>query len=557
MFFHRLKIEFRENRIYLALWFLVLATLTIFAISSWNAEIKLDPITGRLDNAMADFIGLLIIPVIFTPIVCTITTFRQDNLKDPSAFWNTRPVRPATLHTAKFIFLHLALTLPLTLCTFLISINALTFGDSMVYSAEAALWCSAAIHLAALASLHNHQWSKLLLLPATGFLGILFTAFLVNKLNLASPNPYNPSRSSANLLFTTSLLLIVFVIGGIALIKKPQLKFPIWSAVLVGSLTFPLLTANWLPNLSTSSETIALEPSEPIDTFTTGTTNHNGQYYYLLNYALSDLLPDSDRTPINLLSQQIDLNSLSEIDPALRVKVRSWNTGADQFPGEKNLQTIALAQKNKSYFKVSLSIEIPHNHAVQAAPKLDDLPRKNVTIEGEVHLVTMSLEDSFTIDAGQAFNKKGPGWAFSYLPSDTKNRLPSIHSKSFRLPLVSADLLQARLNNQDPFMTLRHRETGQFIMLKEGSGRGQHGMFGNINSTDIQDPKNTTVVHHYWKNRLQNQFPDFPDFDEWRKNTELQILPPERLETIRVPFKITIALPDVELLQQRLNELPK
>lgn len=103
MFSHRLKIELRENRIYILIWALVLLTLTIAAILLWRSAPVLDPVTSRLGSPSPDLIALLLLPLVALLIVTTITSFRQDNLKDPQTFWNTRPVRPRTLHRTKFI----------------------------------------------------------------------------------------------------------------------------------------------------------------------------------------------------------------------------------------------------------------------------------------------------------------------------------------------------------------------------------------------------------------------------------------------------------------------
>ena len=559
MFSHRFKIEIRENRIYAIIWFLVLAILTISAISYWNSEIKFDPLTGRPGNSMSEIIGLLIIPLGAIPIVCTVATFRQDNLKDPRAFWNTRPVRPAILHTTKIVFLHLLFTLPLALCTFLVSINATDFGTSMIYAGEAALWSAAAIHLAALASLHNHQISKLLLIPAVGLLGIMFTAYLVSQFHLTTPNSYHPTRFNSNLLITTCILLVLFVLGGIALIKKPTLKFPLWAPLLVGSLTFPVLSASWLPRFNPNRDVVEFHPSEPLTEFTTATTRHNLQHYYLLNYPLENLLPGSDRIPIKLLSHQLDYSSLSELNSGFKTEIKSWNGASDHFPGDKNLERIALDQNNDRLFNITLSVGVPHDHSIRSIVDMDDLPRKNVTIEGDMDIITLSPEDAFTIDRNQTFTSKEPGQSFTYKPSGGKNIRSSIMSKTFSLPLASSVNLQIDRNyhGQNPFISLKHRETGQFFLLQENSGRTFHSMFGRVHYSEIQNPREDSMVNHYWKHRLQNKFPDFPDFEEWNKNTELQILPPERFKTVTVPFKVTVALPDLDLLQKRLNDLPE
>jgi len=167
MFSHRFKSEIRGNKIYLILWALVLAILSVSAISYWNSDIKIDPRTGRPENGVSELIGLLIVPLVAIPIVSTITSFRLDNLKDPRAFWNTRPIRPNILHTTKFVFLHLAYTIPVAICTFIIGVNATSAGSAMIFSAEAALWCAAVIQLSALPdrnisslATNMRQWTK-------------------------------------------------------------------------------------------------------------------------------------------------------------------------------------------------------------------------------------------------------------------------------------------------------------------------------------------------------------------------------------------------------------
>jgi hypothetical protein len=342
MFSHRLKIELRENRIYILIWALVLLTLTIAAILLWRSAPVLDPVTSRLGSPSPDLIALLLLPLVALLIVTTITSFRQDNLKDPQTFWNTRPVRPRTLHRTKFIFLHLLFTLPLTLCTFIVSINATTMSTSLIYAAESALWSAAAIHLCALCCLHNHQWARLPILPALGFLGFILVALIVSKLNIAQPGRYNPGRFSVNTLFITLILLFLFALAGFHLIKKPGTTYPLWMPFLIGALTFPLLTATWLPdNFSKSTEAQQYQPSEPLTTFSNSNSSINRQYFYDLNYPLIDLMGNQDRIPINLLSQRIDSAPLSQFPSGIRAELKYWSSGMDPLDGPQNLQTIA------------------------------------------------------------------------------------------------------------------------------------------------------------------------------------------------------------------------
>lgn len=560
MFSHRLKIELRENRIYILIWALVLLTLTIAAILLWRSAPVLDPVTSRLGSPSPDLIALLLLPLVALLIVTTITSFRQDNLKDPQTFWNTRPVRPRTLHRTKFIFLHLLFTLPLTLCTFIVSINATTMSTSLIYAAESALWSAAAIHLCALCCLHNHQWARLPILPALGFLGFILVALIVSKLNIAQPGRYNPGRFSVNTLFITLILLFLFALAGFHLIKKPGTTYPLWMPFLIGALTFPLLTATWLPdNFSKSTEAQQYQPSEPLTTFSNSNSSINRQYFYDLNYPLIDLMGNQDRIPINLLSQRIDSAPLSQFPSGIRAELKYWSSGMDPLDGPQNLQTIALDQENRNRFRVTLSLSIPHEHSLQTSPQFNDLPRKQITLEGEVEILTASLDDALTIDQSKEFTHETSGGMLTYHPSDGKGQPDTIQSKVFRLPLVSANLIHPHLfyRNNDILVAMRHRVTGQSFILQNGSSSTRYGPFGKVQYSEIQHPEESSLVSHYWKNYLQKQFPDFPDFADWKKDADLLILPPEQFKNVRIPFKITVSVPDLDLLQQRLNNGPE
>lgn len=560
MFFHRLKIELRENRIYVLLWILVLATLTISTITIWNSDLVLDPDTGRLGNSASDLIALLILPLIALPIVSTITSFRQDNLKDPRAFWNTRPVRPTTLHSTKFVFLHLIFTLPLALCTFIVSINATSMGTSLLYAAEAALWSAAAIHLCSLCALHNHQWARLLIIPAVGFFGFILVTFISTQLNIVQLRIYNhPSQLSANTLFITLGLLLLFAIAGAYLIKKPGTTYPVWAPFLIGALIFPLLRANWLPNFSQSTEAKKYQPSEPLTTFSNSTSSINRQYFYDLNYPLTDLMGSHDRIPISLVSHQIDSTPLSHSEADIRVGLKSWNSGTDQLAGPQNLQTIALDQEDSNRFRVTLSLSIPHDHSLQSSPQFNDLPRKEITFEGEVEILTASLEDALTVEKGKEFNHETSDRILTYLPSAKKGQSDTLQSKVFRLPLASADLVQSNLSSRqnEILVAMRHRGTGQYFLLHKGSSGTRYGTFGEVQSSEFQNPEESSLVTYYWKDHLQKKFPDFPDFTDWKKDADLIILAPEQFKNVRIPFKITVSVPDLDLLQQRLNDGPE
>ncbi|MGJ8696635.1 MAG: hypothetical protein ACSHYF_09980 [Verrucomicrobiaceae bacterium] len=554
MFLHRLKLEFRENRIHLILWILTLAGLTCAALSFWNGDLKINPATGRFSNGFSGLLGLLIVPLILLPFVTTITTFRQDNLKDPRAFWSTRPVRPATLHTAKFAFLHLIFTLPLALCTFAICLNALSTGTALIFTAEAVLWCAASIHLSALASLHNHRWSHLLLIPGLGILGLATAAIIYSKITFYQPSGNHQGQFAGNLLFTLTVLLILFTIAGFSLIKKPHLKFPLWAPVLVGSLSFPLLSASWLPPLSDATQTVTYQNPETITRFTTATSRHNQQHLYLLNFPLDNLLHDSDRHPIELLSHKFTIESDTLSLPGARIRIREWNSGIENVSDGQNLESLAQNRSTDRPYNITITIEIPHERSIDFTPIYDDLPRVNTIVKGELELITVSLDDAFIIDPDQKFETQTLGTKFTYLPSTRKDRPHSMLTRRFALPLASSSVMHPLRRSQEPLVILRHRETGQWFRATDGSSMSQSGMFGRTTIDELQYLEDTTMVSHYWKHRLQREFPDFPDFGEWQKNAETLILPPHLFQTFKVPFEVTLAVPDLTLFQQRLNE---
>lgn len=555
MFLHRLKIEIRENRIFLIIWAFTLVGLGYAAISFWNGKMAIDPRTGSLLDSSLAILAILMAPLIFVPIVTTITTFRQDNLKDPRAFWNTRPLRPGILHRTKFIFLHLFFTLPLFLFVLGISLNATDFRTSMIFAIEAALWCAATIHLCGLAALHNHQWSHIFLIPANGFIGAFLAAFIANKLAPHQLTDFDIQQATANILYTIAILLVVFVVGAMVVIKKPHFKFPIWVPVLIGALTFPMLSANLFPRLGRGADIVTYENSDPITEFSTTNYRQNEQYFYLLNYQLDELLKDTDRHPVSLISHKVDYdpNVLNLTGSGLRI--REWQSGINSLPHEKNLESIARRRTNGDDFNISLTVRVPHDFPVQTAQNFDDIPRKNITISGEVEILTVSLDDAFLIDPDERLEHQTPGSKFVYQPTSKKDRPHGMFTKNFTLPLVSAEALgpNRRVRSDDPIIFLRHRKTNQWFPIQDGNERAQYGMFGSIHYIGIQNPKDSSMVTHYWENRLQSELPDFPDFEDWEKEADLHILPSNLFKPIKVPFTVTLAVPDLRILQERLN----
>ena len=553
MHLHRLKLEFREHRIQLILWALTLIGLSYGALSFWNSDVKIDPLTGRANDTVTELMSLLMFPLILFPFVITISSFRRDNLKDPRAFWNTRPIRPKTLHITKFLFLHLVLTLPAALCTFIVSFNAVSLGTSLILTTETTLWCATAIHLSGLAALHNHSLSKLFLIPALGSAGLMLTAFIVTNLR-SHYQSFNPGQFEMNLLITLAILLVLFAIAGTFLIKKPQLKFPLWAPLLIGALIFTLITSSWAPAFSTATKTVKLHAPEPITTFSTSSTKHNHQHLYRLNFPLGQLLTDTERHPIDLLSSEVSIDPGSLSLSGADVAIKEWSSGFENLPIEKNLEAITKQSGHNSHFRISLSIKIPHQHPVSTTPEYRDLPRKNITVRGEIELLTVSFEDFLVIEDDQKFETKSSGVKFSYLPPSRRSSGSSEMIKTFSLPLASSDLLRSNQQQPKSMLILRHRVNGQWFALSEKSGSSRGNLFGRLRSNKFSHINDSNMVNHYWEHRLQRASPDFPDFEDWRKEADLLILPPHLFQTIKVPFEITIAVPDLKTFQERLNE---
>ena len=115
--------------------------------------------------------------------------------------------------------------------------------------------------------------------------------------------------------------------------------------------------------------------------------------------------------------------------------------------------------------------------------------------------------------------------------------------------------MSQRYYGQSPLVFMKHRDTDQYFLLDEGSSSSRGGVFGSVSYHELRDPEDSHIVSYEWKNRFQKNIPDLPDFEEWKKNADLMILSAENFENITVPFKVTVSLPDPDLVQERLNSL--
>ena len=490
-------------------------------------------------------------PLIFLPIITTAITFRLDGLKDPHAFWNTRPIRPRVMHTTKFIFLHLVFTLPLVLGTLIVSLNATSLGDSLLYATEAALWCIAAIHLIGFAALHDHRWSHLLLVPALGLLGLMLMSIITSKFAPEVLMTSNNEQIVTNIFIVLAVIGLLFLIAGIAQIKKPHFKFPLWAPLLVGVCTFSLIVADWLPRIDTADEVLELKEDTAITEFSTTRLTRNQRPYYRLEFPIENFLSGSDQIPIDLLNRRVEVTSSPSFETLARYSIGELNFGPD-FSNELNLGKMVSSHARAAEIRVY--VEIPVNRSVSSSLKFDQLPRKNVTLEGEYFLSTVSFDDFIVNALGEPLDYDTPGNSFSYKPSIIPGGAGSVFTKVFQLPLLSSELLVGRGTYRDPILIMRHRETHQWFHIENNGGHTRHGLFGIVRQDGLRNSENSSMVSHHWEHRLQREYPDFPDYQEWKKEAEMLFLPKSLQKIVKVPFQVTIAVPDLDLMQKLLNE---
>lgn len=137
MFLHRLKQEFWEQKIISLVWLLA---LILFPISAWSWWVAPFPESGGR-HGDGSFQGLVFLLGGISLAILVVSTMRKDELKGPSAFWNTRPIRSVTLFASKWAYLQLVTTIPLFISMVVTGYLIDRFSDAFPNALEAAAWC--------------------------------------------------------------------------------------------------------------------------------------------------------------------------------------------------------------------------------------------------------------------------------------------------------------------------------------------------------------------------------------------------------------------------------
>jgi len=105
---HRLVQEFKTLKWYALFNLLMLFCFSYGALNFWY---------WSSDSKFSSFESKPLFGIVLVVILASLRVFKKDDMKDPQAFWVTRPVRPKILYSMKLVALHLCLTFPAFLVT--------------------------------------------------------------------------------------------------------------------------------------------------------------------------------------------------------------------------------------------------------------------------------------------------------------------------------------------------------------------------------------------------------------------------------------------------------
>jgi len=213
MIWHQLKSEWKNYTGFTLVWSILLCFLG-YLLFSWDA-----PYVEYAQRGLRETNSEGAIPAIFGMVVVIILfLFKRDDLRDPRAFWQTRPMREQPLFIAKLVYFLLIIVLPLSLLFFVNMWVYDSLTSAMLTVLELWLWIFTFLGILVLALQHHAGWLRvsipLFLAALMTFIGLLILNAFHYYIPFHYPTVGEPfSYQYIQLWFKASLLLAAIILN--------------------------------------------------------------------------------------------------------------------------------------------------------------------------------------------------------------------------------------------------------------------------------------------------------------------------------------------------------
>lgn len=541
MFLHRLKQEFWEQKVISLVWLLALILLPISAWRWWVAPF---PEAGeRYDQGT--FQGVVFLLGIISLAILVVSTMKKDELKGPSAFWNTRPIRSFTLFTSKWAYLQLVTTIPLFVSMMVAGYLIDRFDDAFPHALEAAVWCFTATTIVSYSVVAR---------PGSGILLHVFAlvggCFLASAIVFGVPGlegrvvSYMGTNSQAafNALILLGVMTVVF--GGLFFWQIQKRYFggkALWM-ICIGAMALLFLLVSpfsrGIPDALDGGElTITGIIAEPY--FSIGS---EGKANRLVMHSQAPLLGDytiEDEMSFRVRSSNLKIEGGGFDDPDL-FKLEGHVYRNSQEP-RLQLELTVYDQKPTSGSSSSGSV---------GKQGYKELPRKKYRITGEV-LVNFSYYEQLLVGSildDEVLYGDGVQLKCDSLKNSHGRVDVSMHLKSSHFPGFLGELNE-NYGNQRYLLVLDAPSIGDRINESLRGGYGS-GLFGRY-VRERYDCENFDLYEHHLKRVRDAGYEG--SFDDWLGEAKGVVMKSGRSVYYRVKVDTTMMLPDPEEVRKLLK----
>ena len=514
---HRLVQEFKTLKWYALFYLLMLFYLSYGALKFWYDDAS--NTSGFESLSLFGIIGVL--------ILAPLRTFKEDDMKDPQAFWITRPIRQNVMFKTKLTALHLYLTLP----TFLVTVVTLLFIISplraFIYAIEISLWIACSIHLLAFGALNVLGYKRSFFLPFAFFVGMVLGSFFCRYYQLIVGSEI---QIMANFLIILVVLVVLFWLGIRYLLNNPQLRIGSYKLIIGGFITVCVLfNVKFMPIDGWSVRMDKIASAEPLKFKQSGKFSSGDQYFQSLSYYL----------PISRLEKKHKRFLWGRENIVLVLK-----------NGKKLRVETSITNRN-SIHMLRLKVLIPSDRNISQDGRLENLSTTIETISGQATLSVCERDNFFEISDDIDADRLIHGDTKYTVHPHTKGKEREVSARRFDLPLLSSFFVggnKVQDHHNDYEIGYYSSVTQRWVDCSK-TGFSKESLFGRIltKKVDMQQDSDFSLREH-WKILKESSKTDL-NFKEWKNTIKSEInlgcYVPVNEEIVVIPFEVEIELPMV------------
>lgn len=545
MFIYRLQQEFRENRIISIAWLLTLAMVYVGFRMWWNEQ----PGDSRSDWGQV-WQGLAIMVAMLVIFIWSYGIFKRDDLKDPTAFWATRPVRSMTLYGAKLVYLLLVLVLPLVVGIYALACGYTEDGLSLWNGIELLLWGVVVTGFLGLSAMARRGAVMGYWIGGLFIAGVVAACVLVNSIDAAGYMEWLDDTQMKNNALWVLILLAGLLVFGLYWQMSDKHRIihrwiPLFSGMLVvGLISFVKLPAlvnggdeaSELEQIMTSFEVIGPQQASEV--------MYDENPGYRFHYALNANHLVKALGEYEVVGSKLDLDGQ---DATVQAQIGIGQTVQYLSSSPESLTTC-----------LNLTVTVMRDpfrqgHGSSSSRSLetkffDGVPTKRVWVRGDVEVVTKRYQELYRGKWGEKFevNQNGALWRFQ---PGLKKRHDNSHGllvgRQFHLDLLSSPAKayyeKGRLKLTDGKIEL---------VAQRNSSYGDSGLFGRGETSEIvfseldRGIADGKVVINDREINLST----------WLEKAQVVLEDTKWGKRLRIPVEIEITLPDPAEIKKRLLE---